>query len=172
MKKHLMLVLCLIVSACSSGESGKVDQQAKASAGAEAAPVVEHYYSLKDGYEYGYEQGISVDQENSGQVAPTLAMFKYSGKKDGVHQVYMKNNKYMSTVVECADPCEYIKVMGYMRGEGAVSTERIKAVPGSLAYGVIYDAINGKLEQFVGERDGKKYTLWLGEKKPLTTYLE
>lgn len=172
MKKYLMLVLCLILSACGDESAGKVDQQPVANNVEESAPVVDHYYSLKDGYEYGYEQGISVDQENSGQVAPTLAMFKYSGKKDGVHQVYMKNNKYMSTVVECTEPCEYIKVMGYMRGEGAVSTERIKAVPGSLAYGVIHDAINGKLEQFVGERDGKKYTLWLGEKNPITTYLE
>lgn len=136
-----------------------------------AAPVIDHNYSMKDGYEYGYEQAVSADAENAGQVATELLMFKYAGKKDGMHQVYVKNNAYMTSIIECAEPCEFMKIIQHIKGSSTANTQRLRAVPGSVGYGVIEDAINGKLEQFIGEKDGKKYTIWFTEKKPIKTYL-
>ena len=45
---------------------------------------------MKDGYEYGYEQAISQDAADSGQVATSLLMFKFVGEKDGNYQVFSK----------------------------------------------------------------------------------
>ena len=64
---------------------------------------------MKDGYEYGYEQAISQDAADSGQVATSLLMFKFVGEKDGNYQVFSKNAGDVITLLQCSNPCEYIK---------------------------------------------------------------
>lgn len=132
-------------------------------AAAPEAPKVEHNYSLKDGIEYGYEQAVSQDQQNAGHVASTLMMFKYAGAKNGIHQTYMTSEAGAVTVAECANPCEFIKVMVFVGGQHA-STERMRAKDGSIGALVMDDAINGQLEQGFEEENGQKFTLWFDEK--------
>ena len=168
MNKYLVALLMVVaVSGCSQEQSS-----AEAAAPAEivaAAPTIDHYYSLKDGLEYGYEQAVSLDAQNAGQVAGTLMMFKFAGENGGFYQAYNKDTSGAITVAECANPCEFIKVMMFYNGEH-VNTERMRATEGTIGWLVMADAINGKLEQYQIDKNGKKYTVWFDEKKgPKTT---
>ena len=132
---------------------------------AEIAPEplrIDHYYSMKDGYEYGYEQAISQDSAEAGQVASTLIMFKFSGEKDGVYQAYSKNTSEVITTLQCNNPCDFIKVMTFLNGQH-LTTERLKATEGSIGWTVMADVINGKLEQYIGQQNGKKVNVWFTE---------
>ncbi len=127
------------------------------------APVqIDHYYSMKDGFEYGYEQGISVDSTNAGQLASTLLMFKFAGEKDGVYQAYTKNSMGAFDVIQCTNPCDYLKEMIFFNG-AHIKTERIKAVEGSIGWTVMADAINGDMDRYVGQQNGKKVNVWFTE---------
>ena len=126
-------------------------------------PKIDHYYSMKDGYEYGYEQAISQDAADSGQVATSLLMFKFVGEKDGNYQVFSKNAGDVITLLQCSNPCEYIKVMTFL-GNEHLTTERVKAVEGSIGWSVLSDAINGKLEKYIANKNDKKFTIWFDEK--------
>jgi hypothetical protein len=173
----LFFITALIIIIPKQADTSEVAKTAELPVKAEVKndePVVvaqpTHNYSLKDGFEYGYEQALSENAEDAGQIATTLVMFKYAGKQDGKHQVYSKTNEYLTTVIECAEPCEFIKISQYIKGNGLSNTERMRAVPGSVGFGVIEDAINGQLEQYVGEKEGKKFTIWFGDKKPIFNY--
>ncbi|MDP2153822.1 MAG: hypothetical protein Q8J66_09215 [Methylotenera sp.] len=162
-KLVLALMMCGLVG-CGDGGKSTSEQNAEI---APSEPVVDHYYSMNDGYEYGYEQGLSNDSVNAGQVASTLIMFKYAGVKDGVYQVYTKNNMGAFDVLECTNPCQYLKEMIFYNGSH-LKTERIKAVEGSIGWSVMADAINGKMEQFIAEKNnGAKSTVWFNEKTGL-----
>lgn len=172
MKKLYLVLAVFLLAACNEGASDdKVKQVIQQIAEPETV-VVPHNYSMKDGFEYGYEQGVSQDAANAGQVATTLIMFRFSGQKDGVYQVYSKTNEYVSTIIECATPCEFMKLMTYVKGSGVTATERMRAVPGSIGHSVLEDAMNGHLEQYVGEANGKKFNIWMTEKSPALTYLK
>lgn len=162
MKKLIAVVLVgVMLNGCGNKESA----QAKI---IEPAPKLDHGYSMKDGYEYGYEQAISADQQNAGQAATTLMMFKYVGQKNGMHQAYSKGADGAITVAQCSNPCDFIKVMVFYQGE-YLRTERMKATDGTVGWMVMADAINGKLEQYVADRNGKKMHIWFDEKNGVIT---
>jgi hypothetical protein len=148
MKKIMLVLLLVSLSACTEDHDSLTQEN----------PAVDHYYSLKDGYEYGYKQGLSDADKEQGLMAKALAMFKYSGEKNGVYQVYSKQGSVVTTV-ECAKPCEFMKVMVFAEGIGHVSTERMPFTPDTLGWTVITDAQNGQLEQFVGDKNGRKYNI-------------
>ena len=152
------------------GLIGCEDQQQTQAEIAEVPVKVEHHYSLKDGYEYGYEQAISQDAADSGQAASTLLMFKYAGTKDGVYQAYTKEASGAISVLQCNNPCDFLKIMVFYDGEH-LKTERMKATEGTIGWSVISDAINGQLEQYVGENKstGQKLNVWFTEKDGLIT---
>lgn len=167
MKKIILLVA---LSAVYLGGCGHDSQEQAAATLTEqekvvAEPVkIDHYYAMRDGYEYGYEQGISQNSTNDGQVASTLAMFKFAGEKDGVYQVFAKNSMGAFDVIQCTNPCDYFKEMIFFNGVH-IKTERVKAVENSIGWSVMTDAINGKLEQYVGmnSKTRKKVTVWFDE---------
>lgn len=134
-----------------------------------AAPVKTHNYSLKDGYEYGYEQAISQEERNKGVAANSLMMARFAGQKDGKYQVFTKSRGDSGAIVvaECSNPCEFMKVMSFYQGRH-VSTERMRVEPNVIGWMMLEDAINGELQQFVGESEGRKMTVWFDEKKGLT----
>lgn len=164
------LVLVAVISAALFGLTACDQNKTTAQAAPEQASIVpepvkaDHYYSLKDGYEYGYEQGVSQNSTNEGQVASTLLMFKFAGEKDGIYQAYAKNAMGAFDVVQCTNPCDFFKEMIFFNGEH-IKTERIKAVEGSIGWSVMADAINGKLEQYVGMNSvtRKKVNVWFDE---------
>ena len=90
-------------------------------------------------------------------------MFKFVGEKDGNYQVFSKNAGDVITLLQCSNPCEYIKVMTFL-GNEHLTTERVKAVGGSIGWSVLSDAINGKLEKYIANKNDKKFTIWFDEK--------
>ena len=159
------LVLVAAISAIFSLTACDKNNATQAQAAIAPEPAkVDHYYALKDGYEYGYEQGVSQNSTNEGQVASTLLMFKFAGAKDGIYQAYTKNPMGAFDVIQCTNPCDYFKEMIFFNGEH-IKTERIKAVEGSIGWSVMSDAINGKLEQYVGMNNvtTKKVNVWFDE---------
>ena len=167
----VMVLSGVLLAGCDSGQN---TQQASAGENppaeiAPAAPKIDHWYSMKDGYQYGYEQGISQNQQNAGQVAAPLAMFKYAGQKDGKYQTYMQDDASGAIVVaECSNPCDFMKTMTFLQGE-LVKTDHMKAAEGSIGWEVMADAINGKLEQYVANNHGKKMHVWFDEHKGIIT---
>lgn len=131
------------------------------------APVIDHYYALKDGYDYGYERVVSAEDANQGKVASDLLMFRYAGKQGDKYQAYMKVDNVV-TVSECVNPCEFIKIITLLDGS-PVKVDRMRAVPNSIGWLVMADAINGKLEPFTKMYNGKKISLWFDEKKGIQT---
>ncbi len=176
--KKIMIILSIaigasVLSGCGNNDDAEKQPTSNAKeAQAEIAPEtpkVDHWYSMKDGYEYGYEQAVSQDQANAGQVGSTLMMFKYAGQKDGIYQVYSTDSTTGAmTVAQCSNPCDFMKVMVFFQGEH-IKTERLKAQEGMVGWYVMSDAINGKLEQYVGARNGKKVHVWFDEQSGLTS---
>jgi len=115
--------------------------------------------------EYGYQPAVSENQLNNGQVASTLFMLKYLGEKNGKYQLFTKQNDNVMTVMECQNPCQFIKLSHIINGMGVVKTEVMEAAPDSIGKMAFDDAINGELQQFVKEDGGKRYTVWLDGKK-------
>lgn len=165
MKKALILLLTAgVLGGC--GQPQEAPKQAEPAKAIPAKPAKTHNYSLKDGYEYGYEQAVSLEDQNKGQAVNSLMMAKFAGQSDGKYQVFMKSPQdgNANIVAECTNPCEFMKVMVFYRGNH-VSTERMRVAPGIIGWMILEDAINGELQQYVGEKDGRKYTAWFDENK-------
>ena len=131
-----------------------------------APPAKQHNYSFKDSYEYGYERAVSDQEKNNGIVTPPLVVFKYAGHRDDKYQVYVKDQivRGAVTVLECSNPCEFIKAMTFYNGEMR-KKEHLRAMDKTLGWLALEDAINGRLEQYVTERNNRKVTIWFDEKK-------
>ncbi|MDO1509938.1 MULTISPECIES: hypothetical protein [unclassified Neisseria] len=165
-KMFYLASLCFALSACGgdSGSNAPV-QTAEAESLSESKPEPispAHYYSLKDGLEYGYEQVISHDAANQGQAANHVLMLRYSGSKDGKHQLFNSENG-LSQVIECEGDCSFIKMMIFSGGQ-MLKKEVIKGGNHSIAALALEDAKNGKLEQYIHESKGKKYHVWFTDK--------
>lgn len=160
----LLTVVALALTGCDNNSNASKDKQKPVAEIALDTPQIDHYYSLKDGSEYGYEQAVSLDSANAGQAAPTLIMFKYAGEKSGVYQAYMKEDTGAVTSLECNNPCEFIKINVFFDGQH-IKTERIKATEGTIGWLVMADAINGKLEQHIAihKKTGEKAHVWFTE---------
>ena len=169
MKRLVLLTAISAMFALTACDQNKVaPQAAPEQAAIVPEPVkVDHYYSMKDGVEYGYEQGLSQDAQNAGQAATKLMMFKFSGQKNGVYQVFSAEKSGATVTLQCENPCNYIKSMSFYQLEHT-GTERMKATEGTVGWAVMADAINGKLEKFQAEKNGKKFEVWFDEKKGMT----
>ncbi len=153
----------VLVSSCGA------ENQTTSQAAAEPVPVgklpPQKYYSMKDGHEYGYEQAVSQDAANKGQVAVKLLMFKFAGERNGVLQFYAKEADVVS-VFQCERPCEYVKQLVFYNGR-LLRKDHIRAVEGSIAWAVVQDAQNGYLTKFTREREGKLQEVWFDESGPI-----
>lgn len=168
MKASISLAMAILLAGCGQQDAPKQQTDVPAKV-IPAKPAKTHNYSLKDGYEYGYEMAVSRDDQNKGQVATSLMMAKFAGQTDGKYQVFMKSPEdgNANIVAECTNPCEFMKVMVFYQGSH-VSTERMRVAPGIIGWMILEDGINGQLQQFIGDRDGRKYTVWFDEKKGIT----
>lgn len=168
----LMPVGLIIGLLFDKGSTGDVNQQQVVVESQEptAQPrEAQHYYSMRDGNEYGYEMALSQDAINQGQVAPTMAMFRYHGSRDGKFQASTTESGDVTTTLECSNPCEFMKIIVSSKSLGHIKTERMRAAEGAVGWYVMQDAINGKMEQYIGQRNGKKYTVWVEESGVIKT---
>lgn len=118
---------------------------------------------MQDGLEYGYEQAVSVDDKNKGQVASKILMFKYLGERGDVMQLHNRQGD-VHIIFECQRPCEFIKQMIFINGT-MQRKEHLRAIEGSIAWAVTQDAMNGYLKPYERDRAGKASSLWIDEKK-------
>jgi len=161
--------LCLMLVACGMDKDNFSKNENGPEAGKLAEP--EHNYAVYMDGEYGYQPAVSENQTNNGQVAATLFMVKYLGEKNGKYQLFSKQNDHVMAVMECQNPCEFIKLNHIINGMGVVKTEVMEAAPDSLGRIAFEDAIAGKLEPFVKEENGKRYSVWLEDKKMTRTII-
>jgi len=164
-----MKTLIVLVAICCIGlvSCGPKDHTEPLADEATLAPAVGHLYALKDGLEYGYEQGISEEAAKRGQLASELLMVRYAGERDGKHQAWFSAGA-SSAALECTNPCEFIKVINLFNGEPA-GVERIRSVVGSIGWSVMTDAINGKLERYIESKKGQTVGYWVDDKIGLQT---
>lgn len=162
MKAILACVAALAaLTACGKNDAG---QPAPVVQAAPAMPA--HYYAMKDGLEYGYEEAISEEARKHGQAAVKLMMFSYLGEKAGAYQVMNKDGNVRS-VAECSRPCDYAKVYTFM-GDRFVDKQILKLTEGALLRFVLADAMRGKLEPLSGDQKGRLVSFWVdGEAKRL-----
>jgi hypothetical protein len=163
LQKLITLVGILLIAGC--GEQQPANQ-APEEAKVVTAPVVKsHNYSLKEGNEYGYERALTTDETNNGQVAASLLMARFIGTQDGKYQVVVVDNgdTNVVNVVECTNPCEFMKNMVFSQGT-LIGSQRIRVAPNVIGWMMLEDAINGHLDQYLKDVNGKKYTMWFDEK--------
>lgn len=167
-KKDVIPALAGIVFAATviAWFNGFFDESVSASATSSPAVVAhqaepDHWYSMNDGMQYGYEMGISDDARRAGQVAPSLIMAYYAGHKDNRYQAHMIDGLSVSSV-ECESPCKYLKVMTFYDND-LINVEHVVAAYGSIGYMIMQDAMHGKLRQYGRGIDGKRYTVWADE---------
>lgn len=160
MKALTILAITVVLAAC--GDDARAPAQ-PAKAEVVSVKKSDHEYSLKDGYDYGYERAVSDEDAAKGKVASSLLMVRYAGARDGKFQAYIKDRATIAAF-ECANPCEFLKTMTFYDGD-LMRTERTRAVEGSVGWSVMSDAINGKLSPWIGTRNGKKFNIWFDEKK-------
>ena len=146
----LSITLCLFVSIAQSDDDK------------------DHHYVLKDGFQYGYEPGTSIEDAAQGKLSNEILMFKYAGQREGKFQVFYPYSKTHVTAMECDKPCEFIKIIDVDAYNG-ITTSHLRATEGSIGYGVMQDAISGKLNQFILEEKGKKLSVWFDTKSGMKT---
>lgn len=120
------------------------DPNLKAAA-ASAKPM--HFYTMREGTEYGYEQAISDDEKRSGVSSKPLLLAHYLGKKDGEVTVIVATNNYDYSYVSCRHPCEFLHIKEFNRGMFA-GEERLKNTFGSVIYDIMQDAMSGQLKLY------------------------
>lgn len=129
-------------------------------AASQAAELADHWYSMRDGQEYGYERDVSAADRLQGRTANPLLMLKYAGQKDGVQQIFGSEGSSIM-VMECDTQCEFIKVSAYStEGGPPLSVDRVRADPDALATHAMQDARYGKLEPFVAQIKKKPHHVW------------
>ena len=160
----LILVTCLGALLTGCGDKVAATQQLNIAPAVPEQP--KHFYVIKDGIEYGYEQALSDQDRNQGRAANTLLMFNYLGKKGDAYQVMIRDGE-VRTVAECSMPCEYARVYTFLDTK-FLKKETMKIGPQVIVAAVFADAMKGNLQQMTGMRDGVKTTFWVdGEGKRL-----
>lgn len=160
MKTIFNLVLAISAGVMVVGCGDQATPSSSVLAAAPVAPATpKHLYAIKDGHEYGYEQGISENDRQQGQAAVKLLMFSYLGRKGDTYQVMLKSDS-VRTVAECAKPCEFAKVYTFV-GDRFMGKEMMKLTPEVIVSAVFFDAMSGQLELMMGEQKGVATTFWV-----------
>ena len=100
---------------------------------------------IDDG-KYGYAQGISQDDMNSGIMTKPLIMVEFLGKTNDEISVKLLDSQYFS-LATCKIPCDFVKIADYLYNGVVVQEETIPNVAGSLIWAITQDAMNGYLKQ-------------------------
>lgn len=154
MRKILCLSVALALFGCSEKEEKHVNATPEMVAAANPpkyvappAPVKPpHYYSLEEDGEYGYERGLSENDQKDGNKAKALLMVRYLGQSSGTYSIQLGDNG-VKNIASCKAPCEFVKSKTYVSGNLA-NTETVRAAEGSVIWAVIQDAQNGELTPY------------------------
>lgn len=155
-----LLLGAVIFGASSYRDSVAVTEQAREEQStADVRPTPpQHYFAMQDGDEYGYEPGVSDDQQKAGQVAAPLVMIRFAGEKKGQYQIFESVGAERA-VYDCKKPCEFVRMRKFIDGN-EVSNNRIRRVEGSIIYYAMEDAMHGQLAEHFIVKKGQRLTLW------------
>lgn len=160
MKTLLCLSLALALVGCSDQQDAKhvnatPEMVAAANPGPEKTyvpPVYvppakpSHFYSMEEDGEYGYEPGLSENDEKEGTKVKALIMVRYLGNSNDAYTIQVSDGSFRQ-VISCKTPCEFVKNRAYIEG-GLVKTETMRAAEGSIVWEVMQDAQNGELQPY------------------------
>lgn len=141
----------LLLAGCS--DSNQANQpattpQPASAASSEAAPAEPaaptHYYVVEEDGQYGYEAGISEDDQKAGKVAADITMVRYMGVIKGYHTLQSVKNG-VTTTLRCKEPCDFAKVNNSM-GNVSADPETMRLAAGSLGWAMTRDALSGQLK--------------------------
>lgn len=170
MRKTILIAAlsAFYLSGCGNGSQEQTAQKTVATSEpvvkASEPSEVDHNYSMKDGFEYGYQKEVSEKDKDAGVGTLPLLMVSYAGQRNGLYQIFMHSGPNYQ-VVQCENPCQFLKVMVFSEYQKKpIEIQRMQAVEGILGLSMIQDAINGKLEVFSPVKDGKTYHVWFDEK--------
>lgn len=154
-------VVGVIVGAALFGGSSKSDPPGVAvatvpSAPAPAAVVLEpaptpapeppaHFYVFVEGGEYGYEKGLSEADEHAGLKSSPLMMIRLVSSLDDGEIKFESREGASRIAFSCKVPCEMVRATQYFNGQ-QTSSNVIRAAEGSVLWGIVNDAMLGKLE--------------------------
>lgn len=139
---------------------------------ASAQDVGAHNFQVQDGLQYGYKAAISETARASGQVAPQILMFRFAGERDGKFQVHTVEGNAV-TALECTKPCKVVKTIAFIDANYLRQSTQVSHMayePGTIAYAVFEDALNGRLRPYGMERGNKRYQVWVEEKRGFREY--
>lgn len=145
-----MLVLTGCSDQGSTSASNVTPEQVAAIAAAKQPPKPSHYYSLEEEGQYGYESGISENEEKAGTRAKPLMMIRYLGEKDGTHTIGVVDGSFRQTY-SCKTPCDFVKSKSYISGQ-QLKQETIRTAEGSVIWAIMQDAQNGFLTPYKNPR--------------------
>jgi hypothetical protein len=149
MKIITTLILILSVVGCS--DENKSDAQTPTTNAKNEAkwesPKPTHLYSIEEEGEYGYEPGISDDDEKAGRKTKPLIMVRYLGVKDGTYTIQI-NDGMSTNTASCKYPCEFIKQKTFFNGS-VVDTQTVRAVQGSIIWAIMQDAQNDQMKPYL-----------------------
>lgn len=114
-----------------------------------AAPVISaiaHHYSIEENGEYGYEQGISENDQKQGVSIHPMLMVRYIGEKSGTYTVQLTDGANKG-VFSCKYPCEFVKSNQYYNGE-LIKSENMRNNEATLLWAVLQDAQNGLMVRY------------------------
>lgn len=126
-------------------------------------PQPAHNYAMKDGMQYGYTRALSDVERQAGQVGNQLVMAYYAGERGGKYQAHIMDGVTVQAI-ECEKPCEYAKIMTYIDNpllKDQIKVERMKAAPGTIAWLIMDDAMNGRLRVYGRDVNGKPHSAWV-----------
>lgn len=119
-------------------------------------------YTMKDGHKYGYEQLLTDADRADGIMSKPMIMAVYLGKKGNDYQVAVIDGKNEYTVMQCENPCKYLKIMAFY-GDRHQATEWMKTSPGMIGLLIMDDAIKGHLTRYTKDMDGERHYVWVDE---------
>lgn len=115
----------------------------------------QHYWSIHDGDEYGYEHGISEDDQRAGVLAKPLVMVSYLGEQNGEYKFSEDKGSGAKIIYACKYPCTILKTTAYFHGT-VINSIRQPNVGGSIGWAIMEDAAHHQVQPVGNSKKNRK----------------
>ena len=115
----------------------------------------QHYWTIHEGEEYGYENGISDDDQRAGVLSKPLVMISYLGEQNGEYKFSEDKGSGAIIIYSCKYPCTILKTTSYFRGTIIQSIRQPNAV-GSIGWAIMEDAAHHQVRPVGKSQNNRK----------------
>lgn len=143
----MVVTLVVIMSKDSSQHSAQPETASQAPPPPVKAVSMTPYYSIVDGYEYGYKPALSDVDLQEGQGTKALVMIKFLGARDGRLQLAIDTGRSLRQVMDCARPCDIVRVRVFSGGR-MLRKEFLTMEPNTIMQLAFADASKGLLKPY------------------------